>query len=336
LNSSRERARSFGRSGFPELRFIRATAGSEDQESAAAAKRLHERLVAEKIKKGYEERPTAAKANAPKASKSGVDTKAPSDDLFFEDIGLHMAVAGAAAEVNPAFKKKLQGFFKTLKTKFDIDEEEDEAILDGLAQLHRVGIPRKAAAKIKRLGFDGGAEIYMSFEDAIGGDGFTTGGETDHYDVKSLEGIAALESLEALGLDCYGASVKEKKPLDLKPLGGLLSLSDLVVGGYVKNAKSIARLPLDSLRWDSRTPPNVRIKVRSMKMYNFWELERLEILRGAEITELSLFFSSATPLAETAAILRQIVGLKKLVLGGGFDKALKKAMASTGVDVTTV
>lgn len=76
----------------------------------------------------------------------------------------------------------------------------------------------------------------------------------------------------------------------------------------MKSAKAIAKLRLDSLRWNSGSPKGFPIKVRSVKIDNFSSLDRLDILKNAEIAELSLFFSSATSLAPTAAILRQVSG----------------------------
>ncbi|BCL16906.1 DUF6892 domain-containing protein [Micromonospora sagamiensis] len=103
--------------------------------------------------------------------------------------------------------------------------------------LHAVTVPSAAAAAISHLDFDGGNEIYMLVEQTLDID---TGGESDDYNVTSLEGIQALSGLQSLDLDGHGY---HPEPLDLTPLTGHPTLSELFLTGDCTGAGALESLP---------------------------------------------------------------------------------------------
>ncbi|WP_327002381.1 hypothetical protein OHA72_45810 [Dactylosporangium sp. NBC_01737] len=93
------------------------------------------------------------------------------------------------------------------------------------------------AAAISHLNVDGGNEIYMLVEQTLDID---TGGESDDYNVTSLEGIHALPGLRSLDLDGHGY---HPTPLDLTPLTGYTTLSELFLTGDCTRAGALESLP---------------------------------------------------------------------------------------------
>ena len=106
-----------------------------------------------------------------------------------------------------------------------------------MARLHSIKLARKKVARLERLDFDGGNEIYMMMEN---GAGIYTGGEDDTYSLRSLAGIGALEGLETLDLDGHGFFDELR---DLRPLEGLAKLTHLTLAGDWTHAASLETLP---------------------------------------------------------------------------------------------
>ncbi|MEH1017209.1 hypothetical protein V6U90_29455 [Micromonospora sp. CPCC 206060] len=86
------------------------------------------------------------------------------------------------------------------------------------------------------MNFDGGNEIYMLIEQTLDID---TGGESDDYNVTSLEGIHALPGLQSLDLDGHGY---HPAPLDLTPLTDHPTLSELFLTGDCTGAGALESL----------------------------------------------------------------------------------------------
>lgn len=103
--------------------------------------------------------------------------------------------------------------------------------------LHAFAVPAAEVAAIDQLDFDGGNEIYMLIEQTLDID---TGGESDDYNVTSLEGVHALSGLRSLDLDGHGY---HPAPLDLTPLTGHPTLAKLVLTGDCTTAGALESLP---------------------------------------------------------------------------------------------
>lgn len=102
--------------------------------------------------------------------------------------------------------------------------------------LHAFPVPAAAVARIDHLDFDGGNEIYMLIEQALDID---TGGESDDYDVMSLEGIQALTGLRSLYLNGHGYQTT----LDLTPLANHPGLTELHLYGDCTASVTLESLP---------------------------------------------------------------------------------------------
>jgi hypothetical protein len=149
------------------------------------------------------------------------------------DSGLRLAILNALLELDHLDEETV------LEVLEGIDgEDEDEQIAAALERLARLEVPNHALAKIERLDFDCGNDIYMAIEQALGID---TGGETDHYQLGSLAGIERLTSLCALDLDGHG--YREAK-LDLAPLRGHPSLEKLTLSGPCTNVAVLESLTM--------------------------------------------------------------------------------------------
>lgn len=117
------------------------------------------------------------------------------------------------------------------------DENEAERVAAAVALLHDLPIPNGALARIERLDFDGGNDIYMLIEEVLDID---TGGEEDYYNLQSLAGIDALTSLTSLNLDGHGY---REAALDLSPLADHPTLASIYLTGKCTHAKALETLP---------------------------------------------------------------------------------------------
>jgi len=200
------------------LRFLVGYGVSLDQKNA---KGLSPREVWEKTRRKLRPawRKTVESALAASPTPGGKGEKAaPAKGPSFACPGMHIAVLGALRrqgliEVN--FKKLMKGL------KPDDFESEDDLLGEALERLHAVSIDREAAAKIEQLWFDGGAEIYLDLESALG---VESGGESDVYRLESIAGIEHLHKLRSISLSGYGW---DDTPLDLAPMAGLKALAQL-------------------------------------------------------------------------------------------------------------
>jgi hypothetical protein len=171
-----------------------------------------------------------------KATKKAATKKKPTaaDDtrIVFPDAGLHIAVLGALLEadaIDPArIEAKLEGI--------EGDDEMDR-LRAAMARLHSMKLDRKKVARIERLDFDGGNEIYLMMEN---GADIYTGGEDDAYSLRSLEGMLALTGLETLDLDGHGSA---DVPLDLRHLEGHPTIAHFILSGDCKHAAALGTLP---------------------------------------------------------------------------------------------
>ncbi len=116
-------------------------------------------------------------------------------------------------------------------------EIERKRAKEGLARLGEMELNKTALQTIESLDFDGGNEIYMTFEDAIDID---TGGEEDWYCLKALTNIGLLTALRSLDLDGYGY---RETSLDLTPLAAHPALTELVLSGRCISADTLDSLP---------------------------------------------------------------------------------------------
>ncbi|MFY1594945.1 DUF6892 domain-containing protein [Micromonospora sp. WMMD737] len=158
--------------------------------------------------------------------------------LIFADLGLHLGVLDALLDDAIAADD-----LKALIESTGPDGPEDgypgpgPRLQASLKLLHAVTVPPAEAAAITELQFDGGSDIYMLIEQTLDID---TGGESDDYNVTSLEGIRALSGLQSLDLDGHGY---RPGPLDLTPLTGHPALSELVLTGKCTGAAALESLP---------------------------------------------------------------------------------------------
>lgn len=113
----------------------------------------------------------------------------------------------------------------------------DAWIAEAICRLGDVEIEPAQLSAIRCLHFDGGNEIYMLIERALGLD---TGGETGHYQVGSLAGVERLSGLQELDLDGHGF---REAAIDLAPLRGHPSLRRVVLSGRCGDARALLQLP---------------------------------------------------------------------------------------------
>ena len=151
--------------------------------------------------------------------------------VTFPDSGLHLAVLGVLLERDAVSEDAIRDRLAS------VEGEEIARIKEAVKRLHAMPLPKAAVSAIEYLDFDGGNDIYMTLEAAIDVD---TGGEDDFYQLSSLAGIEALESLASLNLDAYGY---READLDLTPLANHPSLSRLMLSGSCTNAKVLETLP---------------------------------------------------------------------------------------------
>ncbi|GLY26367.1 hypothetical protein [Micromonospora sp. NBRC 101691] len=159
--------------------------------------------------------------------------------IVFADRGLHLGVLNALLDNDVIAEEDLTAIIESTGP----DSPDDgypgpgPRLAASLDLLHAVAVPSAAAAAITDLDFDGGNDIYMLVEQTLDID---TGGESDDYNVSSLEGIQALSGLESLDLDGHGY---HPAPLDLTPLTGHPTLSKLFLTGHCTAAGTLESLP---------------------------------------------------------------------------------------------
>ncbi|MFC7247507.1 DUF6892 domain-containing protein [Catellatospora aurea] len=158
--------------------------------------------------------------------------------IIFADRGLHLGVLNALLD-----SEEVVGELRALIESTGPDGPADgypgpgPRLAASLNLLHAVAVPSAEASAIAHLGFDGGNDIYMLVEQTLDID---TGGESDDYNVISLEGIQSLSGLRSLNLDGHGY---HPEPLDLTPLAGHPQLSDLVLTGACTGSAALESLP---------------------------------------------------------------------------------------------
>ena len=128
-----------------------------------------------------------------------------------------------------------------------LDGDNDYRMLGIAADLlGEVEVTEDDLATIRDLSFDGGGDIYMWLEQslavAIGLEDYEldTGGESDVYVVRSLEGLGRLPNLGRLSLDAYGFSDSTRS---LLPLASAPALEEVYIQGDFSEAESLLRCP---------------------------------------------------------------------------------------------
>jgi len=92
----------------------------------------------------------------------------------------------------------------------DVDDCMEEILQIAVEAMGDLKVSQSQLARVTALDFDGGNEVYMWLEcataEALGLEGWEldTGGESELYLVRSLDGILSLPALEVLNLDAYG------------------------------------------------------------------------------------------------------------------------------------
>lgn len=153
------------------------------------------------------------------------------------DPGLFLGVLQALLEQEVVSQDRLDAVLADIETS-DVEEgEEWERVSAAIALLHALPISADELARVERLDFDGGNEIYMLLEELLD---IETGGESDYYEVQSLAGISALRSLVDLNLDAYGFRTAT---LDLTPLAGHPTIASLYLTGKCKPATTLEAMP---------------------------------------------------------------------------------------------
>jgi hypothetical protein len=174
---------------------------------------------------------TAEKA----APKKAAPKKAPAAYTSpFKDGGLHLAVLSVLMDDDVFSEDKVERLLRGVKGR-----NEYELLQNGVKKLHALPLPAKHLAAITALDFDGGNNAYMSLEAGVGTE---TGGETDAYCLRSLEGITALTSLTTLDLDSHGGA-PDGEQHDLAHLVGLNKLESLILHGSYVHAEALESLP---------------------------------------------------------------------------------------------
>ncbi|XTZ17995.1 DUF6892 domain-containing protein [Micromonospora echinospora] len=159
--------------------------------------------------------------------------------IVFADRGLHLGVLNALLTDEVIAAADLRAIIESTGPDGPDDGYPGPGprLAASLDLLHAVTVPSAAAAAIDNLDFDGGNDIYMLVEQTLDID---TGGESDDYNVTSLEGIHALSGLQSLDLDGHGY---HPAPLDLTPLTGHPNLSKLFLTGDCTGAEALESLP---------------------------------------------------------------------------------------------
>jgi hypothetical protein len=183
------------------------------------------------------------------------------------DPGLFLGVLQAMLEQELLSQDRLDPALADIETSDDEDGDEQERVAAAVARLHETPLPDEGLARVERIDFDGGNDIYMLIEEVLDID---TGGEADYYCLGSLQGIGALTSLVALNLDGHGY---RQAPLDLSPLAGHPALADLYLTGVCTNAAVLTTLPALA-----------KLRTRASDLDDPTVLDRLR-QRGVEVRE---------------------------------------------------
>lgn len=189
--------------------------------------------------------------------------------IVFADCGLHLGVLNALLDRGVIPAAELTAIVDSAGLAVPDSDSGWDRLEAALPLLHAFPASSTEAAAIDRLDFDGGNDIYMWIERALGID---TGGESGYYRVESLEGIHALSGLRSLDLDGYGY---RPAALDLTPLTDHPALSSLFLSGECTVAGALESLP--SLRdlsvWlADLDDPDVltRLEVRGVTVRRHW------------------------------------------------------------------
>ncbi len=149
------------------------------------------------------------------------------------DPGLRLAIMNALIEVGRLDQEVVREAIGEVEE----EDDEDDRIYKALERLRDVELDEQALPEIGCIDFDGGNDIYMLIEETID---VYTGGETDHYQLGSLDGIERLTALRTLDLDGYGY---REASLDLGPLRGHPTLERVFLSGQCTNAAVLETLP---------------------------------------------------------------------------------------------
>lgn len=184
-------------------------------------------MTAPKRTKASVKQAGAASATKAAGGKAGDESR-----VVFPDPGFHIAVLGALLDADLANLDKIEDKLEGIE-----GDDEYDRLRTGMARLHSIKLDRKKVARIERLDFDGGNEIYMMLEQ---GADIDTGGEDDTYALRSIEGIGALTGLQTLSLDGHGY---REETLDLRPLKEHPALATLILSGTCSHAAVLETLP---------------------------------------------------------------------------------------------
>ncbi len=155
----------------------------------------------------------------------------------FPDAGLHIAVMGALLDQGALTEEVIRAALNQVSGDDDLDR-----LAAGIRVLHQMAFSEPDLETVQHLDFDGGNDIYMLLEECAD---CYTGGETDDYELRSLEGLAKLSSLDALDLDGHGY---RRADLDLHPLANHPTLQRVCLTGSVVNIASLESIaPLTAL-----------------------------------------------------------------------------------------
>lgn len=161
----------------------------------------------------------------------------PAPTAKIPDPGLFLGVLQALLEQELLDQDRLDPALADIETSDEEEDDEQARVAAAIARLHETPLPAAAVARVERVDFDGGNDIYMLIEEVLGID---TGGEEDYYCLGSLQGIGALTALKALNLDGHGY---RRAALDLSPLAGHPNLADVYLTGTCTHAGALERLP---------------------------------------------------------------------------------------------
>lgn len=129
----------------------------------------------------------------------------------------------------------------------DLVSYQEEVLRHAVAALGQVEFEASALEAVTWLGFDGGNEIYCmvipeELASRLGCDDYDldSGGETDAFEVRSLEGLQRLSALEVLHLDGHGFN---DEGLDLTPLRAHPTLREITLTGTVLHPEVLLSVP---------------------------------------------------------------------------------------------